>query len=97
MARFVVNPNLIPELKRTQTPILEESANQAVAAAKSVAPVRSGDYQRGIKTVVQGDKVFVSATDWKSHWIEFGSIHNSPSAPLRRGVRAVGLTLRESS
>lgn len=75
---------------------LVEAGEEAVKAAKTFAPVDTGAYRNGIKVVIRGKKVYVSATDWKSHWMEWGSINNSPSAPVRRGVRAVGLPLHES-
>lgn len=69
-------------------------AKAAAGAAKSFAPVETGAYRDSIQVVEDDGKVYVSAFDFKALWIENGSIHNTPSAPLRRGVRAVGLKLR---
>jgi hypothetical protein len=89
---------------------LEGQAEAAADAAKAFAPVgevehvlksgyvsRPGDYKRGIKTRVVGNKVYVIGTDFKSHWIEFGSVNNPISAPLRRGVTAVGLKFDQAN
>lgn len=32
----------------------------------------------------------VNAFKFTSHWVEFGSVHNPPFAPLRRAVESVG-------
>lgn len=98
MARFVPNRNLDNELRREVRYKVEllAAAKDAETAAKSFAPVRTGAYRDGIKAQIQGGDVVLSATDFKSHWIEWGSANNPPSAPLRRGVRAVGLKFRAS-
>jgi hypothetical protein len=62
--------------------------NKGVAAAViAVAPEHTGFYKGHIRAVEDG----VVARDSFWHWIEFGSVHNHPRAPLRRGVRAAGL------
>lgn len=42
-----------------------------------------------------GDKVYVVNTDHGGHLLEWGSKNNPPHGPLRRGVRAAGLKLRQ--
>lgn len=76
-------------------------ATEAVAdRARGFAPVEEGDYRDGIETDMvdgpDGPVGRVNATDWKSHWIEWGSRNNAVHAPLRRGVRAAGLEFEES-
>lgn len=99
MARFVPNPRLDDELRRNKQFLLgiSEDVQNARDAAKGFAPVRSGDYRDSIEVEIQGKDVVLVAKDFKAHWIEWGSIHNSPSAPLRRGVQAAGLRFKEAS
>lgn len=76
---------------------LAVAAKPAEAAAKSFAPVRTGAYRDSIHVVIDSKGVRLDASDFKAHWVEWGSANNSPSAPLRRGVRAAGLKFKESS
>jgi hypothetical protein len=50
---------------------------------------------RAIVTESDLDGVRVVNTDYGAHLAEWGSVNNPPHAPLRRGVRAAGLRLRE--
>lgn len=60
-------------------------AKQAVDYAKSIAPVDEGDYRDGIRVGRFGNTgVMVEFSDYKSHWIEFGSVHNPESAVRAR-------------
>ncbi len=54
---------------------LAELAAKVVAHAKSIAPVDEGEYAAGIRITKKprGGKAVVSATNWKSHLIEFGT------------------------
>jgi hypothetical protein len=74
-----------------------KSLEPAVEAAKSFSPVDQGDYRDSIRISVTPDGVFLTATDWISHLIEFGTVHSPPFAPLRRGALAVGLEFIEDS
>ena len=38
----------------------------------------------------------VNAWKFTSHWIEFGSVHNPPYAPLRRATEAAGLRFEDT-
>jgi hypothetical protein len=63
---------------------------QAVAKlVQAAAPFRTGYYKLHVKALADG----VVADDSFWHWIEFGSVHNTPRAPMRRGFRAAGLRL----
>lgn len=73
-------------------------AKEIARLAKLFAPVRTtklkrrqppGVYKRRIKATLDG----VEVPDPFRGWIEWGSIHNSPKAPVRRAVRAAGLRL----
>lgn len=90
---FIPNKSFPAELEREPeyTSGLAGETEKAAAAARSFAPVRTGAYRDSIQVVKDGRKVYLSAKDFKANWIEFGSINNPPSAPLRRGVRAAGL------
>lgn len=92
---FQLDPNLEVRLTRSYKPALVKAAEAAVLNAKLLAPKRTGAYAKGIKVKQVRGKVYVAATDFKSHWIEWGSVNNTPSAPVRRGVRAAGLKFRE--
>lgn len=99
MARFVPNRNFQRELERdlAYKHGLKEKADDAAEAAKSFAPVLTGAYRDSIKVTEENGEVYVSATDFKANWIEFGSINNPKSAPLRRGAQAAGLRFKSSS
>jgi len=50
-------------------------AREAAEYARSIGPVREGDYVRGIQTVhVGASGVGVVFTDFKSIWIEYGTV-----------------------
>lgn len=50
-------------------------AREAAAYARSIAPVDEGDYRDGIQTVhVGASGVGVAFTDFKSIWIEYGTV-----------------------
>lgn len=68
-----------------------ERAEQAAAIARDLAPVESGDYRNGI----EADGNMLNATDWKSHWIEWGSEHNPAHAVLRNAAAQVASRLVE--
>lgn len=77
---------------------LIEVANQIKRVAQAIAPFKTGHYRDGIEVqVFAGDgKVKVVATDFKSNWIEFGTIHQPPRAPLRIAVAMSGYVLKGS-
>lgn len=58
-------------------------AKQGVAYAKSIAPVDDGDYRDGIRIGRLGNNgVAVEFSDYKSHWVEFGTEDQEPN-PVR--------------
>lgn len=91
-SRFVINPTFVKRLVRDPSliPPLKEAAAAAADKAGDLAPVDDGDYRDGIKVAVGADErgvlARVNATDFKSHWIEFGTIDTPAFAPLRRAV-----------
>lgn len=98
---FKANPALIAELAADKLleAATEAQVARAVAAAKAAAPVDEGDYRDSIKAVPgDGDTIArITSDDYKAHWIEWGTVHQPPRAPLRSGVLAAGLTFKESS
>ena len=62
-------------------------AAQARDYAKSIAPVNEGEYRDGIRIGRKGTKgVMVEFSDWKSHFIEFGT--GDPAPTPEYAVRA---------
>lgn len=56
-------------------------ARQAVDYAKSIAPVDEGDYRDGIRVGRRGNRgVVVEFSDYKSHWVEYGTEDMQPHA-----------------
>lgn len=94
---FRTNPNLSRDISSEAgyKEALAVAAKPAEAAAKSFAPVRTGAYRDSIRVVIDSKGVRLDASDFKSHWVEWGSVNQPPSAPLRRGVRAAGLRFKE--
>lgn len=75
------------------------AANLVASAARQLAPVRTGHYQRSIRTSVEVDakgRPFgrVHADDIAAHIVEWGSVNNPAYAPLRRAAEALGLKLQ---
>lgn len=100
MARFLANRLGMAELGReiAGSSAMRKAGEAVAAAARNAAPdggPRRG-YRESIRVEQDADSVTVGTTDIAGHIIEFGSIKNVPYAPLRRGVRAVGLRLDET-
>lgn len=98
--KFVPNPAAPELLKRTpqMAAKLKHSADEAAEAARGLAPVRTGDYRDSIEgqSLPSEGKARVVAKDFKSIWLEFGTIHTPTFATLRRGVEAAGLRIESS-
>jgi hypothetical protein len=97
---FVPNKNADEELaaEPKYKDGLAGMTENAAVAARAFAPVRTGAYRDSIQTVVQDNKIYLSAGDFKAFWIEYGTAAHERRAvgtpifaPLRRGVTAVGL------
>lgn len=95
-----LSPSFFAELaaeKLLQAAAVSE-LERAADAARAAAPVDAGDYRDSIRVepVEDGDTIGrIVSDDYKAHWIEWGTVHHAPKAPLRRGVKAAGLRLRE--
>lgn len=74
-------------------------ADQIKERAQAIAPVRTGSYRDSIEVELARDDATgvlmarVNATDFKSHWIEFGTIDTPAFAPLRRALEGMGVVV----
>jgi hypothetical protein len=103
MSRFVPNPRFLRQL-RHQPEFIEGMGRRAEgikARAKLLTP-RSSDRRRGhfrdrfvVETTPDGIPRVGNTDKSFYHLIEFGSVNNTPAAPLRRAVRAEGLRMDE--
>lgn len=114
MSKVKMDPVAIQEI--TKLPIVQqaliEAAHLGEAAAFAIAPRSSmtythpdyGHYQDSIHVeVYEGDgKVVLIADDFKSNWIEFGTLNPQGTskgypahATLRRGFEAAGFKLHD--
>jgi hypothetical protein len=94
--RFVPNPDFAREIDRQveyRTGKVRV-AEEVKKTAQTIAPKRTGAYIRGLKVKVVGPAVYVTATDFKGHWIEWGTEDTPTFAPIRRAVLMSGLKLR---
>lgn len=96
--RFVPNRRFEEEIGRTSTARLgiRRYAEVAKRFAIGAAPRETDDYVRSLDVVDEGGKTYVRTNDFAGHMVEFGSVHNPPYAPIRKGVRAAGLRLDET-
>ena len=77
---------------------LLESAEAIAKEGQRIAEAeayRSGDYMRGIGAAAVGLASGelsgqVQAKDWKSNWVEFGTVNTPARAVLRRAAEALG-------
>lgn len=101
-ARFGVSDKAIADALRNSVEVdvtLQEfMEDEVVAYWKSVAPVDRGDYAASIKVTrkAKGGRGVVSATDYKAHWVEFGTAEPGPTsaaAPAEKTAIRFGGTL----
>ena len=58
-------------------------AKQAAEYARSIAPVDEGEYRDGIRVGRRGNRgVVVEFSDYKSHWVEYGT-EDTPASAVR--------------
>jgi hypothetical protein len=70
---------------------LNVRARGAAMYARTIAPVASGDYRNSIG--VEGTTLV--ATDFKAHWVEWGTVLHRAHATLRTAARRFADRLRE--
>lgn len=97
---FRPNPAAQAELKADPRyrRALRQAADSVVRHARAIAPDGGPGpgYRETLRVTADGDDVRAESTDAFAHLIEFGSANNPPYAPLRRAVRAAGLTFRDT-
>lgn len=85
---------LIPQMPGVRAKVLE-TAGEIVFAAQLLAlfeAFETGRYMRGITLRETSDEgVQAVATDFKSHWIEDGTIKQYPKHIMRRAAESVSL------
>lgn len=92
--------NLLQKDEKILAPI-QEKVEDAAEIARGLAPVVTGAYRDSIAAdqVLDGDKLIsrLFATDFKAHWIEFGTSRMPAMAILRQAMEAAGLAIRDQS
>lgn len=92
--------NLLQKDEKILAP-LEDKVKAAAEIARGLAPVMTGAYRDSIQAdqVLDGDKLVnrLIATDFKAHWVEFGTSRMPAQAVLRRAMEAAGLAIRDKS
>lgn len=75
--------------------VLTADAERAAQAARAAAPVATGRYRDGIGVESDATHVRLVGRDFKSHWIEWGTIRTRAHATLRNAAKRVASRLRE--
>jgi len=71
-------------------------AKQGVEYARSIAPVDDGDYRDGIRIGRLGNSgVAVEFSDYKSHWVEFGTEDQEPNPVRAKTENHLGETVNK--
>ena len=87
-AAFALSADWLSTAKNVADLVRDEAQRIATAEAYD-----TGAYRDGIESAVGVEsgvlKGRVNANDWKSHFIEFGTVHRTPEAPLRRAAESV--------
>lgn len=95
---FKPNPAALTQLRADPAyqRLVRRRANDALTAAEHAAPIgETQDYIHSLSIVEVRGRSYLSSNDFAAHLVEYGSANNPAYAPLRRGVRAAGLDLRE--
>ncbi len=102
--RVVIRPDLSRVIRHHPTLLrddLHDAAQRIVGEAKAIASAEAyetGDYLNGLEARVEldGDGIRgqAVATDEASVFIEFGTQHMPPEAPLRRAAERTGFRLQ---
>jgi hypothetical protein len=75
--------------------LLDSKAAEAKSEAEAAAPDVTGYYKGKFKITKLTGRRRLGNLDPFAHLTEWGSANNEPYSPLRRGVAAAGLHLRE--
>lgn len=96
-AQLLAMPVVVAAAKEIAT----KSVTQARALARAEAH-DSGDYERGINVVVMpnmtesgvSSAVRIAGQDWKSGFVEYGTVHMPPERIIGRGIEQAGYPIR---
>lgn len=102
MAKFEMNLTFREQLRSSPMyrRAMLEAGHRVADMAREAAPVHEGDYRDSIEVEPTARGVRVTAQDWKSGWLEYGTAGSedhtaTPAfAPLRKGVERAGLKLK---
>ena len=94
MTRFVKSHSFEAEMEASPgfERAMASEASEIARQVRAVAPKRTGYYIRHVSSL--GARVTLGDFAW--HLIEYGSAHNRPYAPVRKGVRAAGHRYRDA-
>jgi hypothetical protein len=95
---FTPNPGFEEELAADPATrlLMMGFAERALEAARAAAPVVTGRYRDSLDVAeYHGAPALISRSSFW-HFVEFGSVHNPPHAPLRQGVAAAGFDMTDS-
>jgi hypothetical protein len=98
MAVFIPNPSFVKDLADDSEfkEGLKQAAEPAKTIAEQVAPVLTGAYRDAFVIVEEEGEIRFGNTDWKAHFIEWGTEEQPPQAVLRRSASAAGLRIDEA-
>lgn len=88
-----LNGNLNTLVEAAVRPELAVTAESVAAAAQSMTPTATGGLSATARAETDGETVHVvlgSPKAFYAHFIEWGSAHNSASAPLRKAAEQHG-------
>lgn len=69
--------------------VVRSKAEEAAGIARDLAPVATGAYRDSIQVEQEGSDALLVATDFKAHWIEWGTIRTRAFATLRSAAQRV--------
>lgn len=90
MTKFLPAPNLNEILADATVAARGEVAAEVVKVAGRTVNRDTGGYERSLRVVVDDRGVVAETTDFAGHIIEWGSLRQSPQAPIRTGATEAG-------
>jgi hypothetical protein len=98
MAIFIPDPDFIKEMTSDAEfkQGLKDATEPAKTIAEQIAPVLTGAYRDAFVIVEEEGEIRFGNTDWKAHFIEWGTEEQPPQAILRRSASSAGLRIDEA-
>jgi len=90
VSKFVPAANFDAVAAEAAGPGLVDVADGIVKVAARTVHRDTGGYIKSLRSTVDGRGVVAETTDYAGHIIEWGSIHNTPQAPIRTGASDAG-------